>query len=414
MENSNFSSETATFAQPKPRPEPHSPDSHKKSRNMSLPPAQPAYILRGHVSQVHTTAFIRSNSRLVTGDADGWIVVWSLATKRPVAVWRAHVGVILGASAWGPDRIITHGKDNKLTVWKLSEEEEESMSKILPVDRPPTPRKQPWLLHLLHVNTMNFCSFAQCPSAPPSEELLIAVPNTLSSETVDIFHLPSSQRIHTLPNPPSLKGGMVMAVSLFSHPQTSHLTVIAGYESGHTTVSHLSDSTWTTLYTAQAHTQPILALDVSPARDFYLTSSADAVIAKHPLASGTADRATDSDCGNMPLKTLQSRHAGQQSIRIRNDGRVFATAGWDARVRVYAVKSMKELAVLKWHQEGCYSVAFAEVAMGERDAQGAGSGELLEREGLMSVKEKRLWKAKTAHWLSAGSKDGKVSLWEIY
>lgn len=74
---------------------------------MSLPPPQPAYILRGHAAQVHSTEFIRSNSRLVTGDADGWVVVWSLAIKRPVAVWKAHEGTILGARAWGVDKIIT-------------------------------------------------------------------------------------------------------------------------------------------------------------------------------------------------------------------------------------------------------------------------------------------------------------------
>jgi hypothetical protein len=73
-----------------------------------LPPAQPAYILRGHNSQIHATQFIRVNSRLVTGDAEGWIVVWDLATKRPAAVWKAHEGgPILGISAWGPGKLIT-------------------------------------------------------------------------------------------------------------------------------------------------------------------------------------------------------------------------------------------------------------------------------------------------------------------
>lgn len=74
---------------------------------MALPPAQPAYILRGHGSQISTTAFIRSNTRLLTGDSDGWIVLWSLATKRPVAVWRAHEGSILGINAWGSEKLIT-------------------------------------------------------------------------------------------------------------------------------------------------------------------------------------------------------------------------------------------------------------------------------------------------------------------
>jgi WD40 repeat protein len=74
---------------------------------MSLPPAQPAYILRGHGAQIHSTTFIRSNSRLVTGDADGWIVLWNMATKRAAAVWQAHGGAILGLAAWGQNSLIT-------------------------------------------------------------------------------------------------------------------------------------------------------------------------------------------------------------------------------------------------------------------------------------------------------------------
>jgi hypothetical protein len=86
----------------------------------------------------------------------------------------------------------SHGKDNKLIVWELSEEDEASMSVVLPVDTPPQARKEPWVLHILHVNTMNFCSFAQTDveaSSESEDELLIAVPNTMSSETVSsAFH----------------------------------------------------------------------------------------------------------------------------------------------------------------------------------------------------------------------------------
>lgn len=387
---------------------------------VALPPAQPAYILRGHGSQIHATAFVRSNTRLVTGDADGWIVLWSLAIKRPSAVWKAHDGSILGASAWGDEQLITHGKDNKLIVWKLSEEDEAFMSTVLPVDTPPEPRKQPWLLHILEVNTMNFCSFAQT-SLPAnneaSKELLIAVPNTMTSETADIFHLPTSKRIHTVPNPLTFKGGMIMALSLFFHPITSNLTVTAGYESGHTTVSCLTTS-WQTVYTSNPHSQPILSLDIEPGKAFYFTSSADAVVAKHPIPvfNGDVIGAVES----MPLKVIKTKHSGQQGLKVRNDGQVFATAGWDGRVRVYGVKGMKELAVLKWHREGCYAVAFADMETEKdgRDEEGEedkGKGkELVRRMGTMTVRDEREWKAKTTHWLAAGSKDGKISLWDIY
>jgi WD40 repeat protein len=203
---------------------------------------------------------------------------------------------------------------------------------------------------------------------------------------------------------------MVMAVSLFYHPQTSHLTVIVGYESGHTTVSQLSSQAWQVLYTTQAHTQPVLSLDVSPSKDCYFTSSADAIIAKHPIPvfAENVIMAVES----MPLKTLQTKHSGQQGLRIRNDGKIFATAGWDSKVRVYSTKGMKELAVLKWHKEGCYSVAFADV--GEEKSAEEEDRALIKREVAMTVKEERLWRAKTSHWLAVGSKDGKISLWDIY
>ncbi|RDW80529.1 hypothetical protein BP5796_05227 [Coleophoma crateriformis] len=403
---------------------------------MALPPAQPSYILRGHASQIHCACFIRSNKRLVSGDADGWIVIWSLDIKRPLAVWRAHEGAILGADTWGPDKLITHGKDNKLVVWRLSSEDESSLSTVLPVDTPPEPRRQPWVLHILNVNTMNFCSFAcgpayPAPTAPPdtSDELLIAVPNTLSSETVDIFHLPTGKRIHTVPSAPGLKGGMVMAVSIFHHPQTKNLIVVAGYESGHTAISQFTmrpkswdsrestytartsaeeQKSWQTSYLSQPHTQPLLSLSTSPDFTYYLTSSADSVIAKHLIPSTIPTQLALTP--SQPHKINQTKHAGQQSLRIRNDGKIFATAGWDARVRVYGCKTLKEVAVLKWHQEGCFAVAFADVDVdvGGGDKGDSGAGKLI------SVKEERVRRAEKAHWIAVGSKDGKISLWEIY
>ena len=207
-----------------------------------------------------------------------------------------------------------------------------------------------------------------------------------------------------------------MAVSIFHYPQIDHLIVIAGYESGHTVVSRLSPTySWQVLYTAQPHTQPILSLDVSPSKDFYLTSSADSIVAKHPIPV-TAETLRQT-IESLPLKSLQTKHSGQQGLRIRNDGKVFATAGWDSKVRVYATKSLKELAVLKWHKEGCYSLAFADVKEGNaetKDAEDKKGSALVKRSEDMTVKQERLWKAKMAHWLAVGSKDTKVSLWDIY
>lgn len=141
-----------------------------------------------------------------------------------------------------------------------------------------------------------------------------------------------------------------------------------------------------------------------------------------------------------PIKTVPTKHSGQQGCSYRNDGKVFATAGWDGAGRVYSGKTMKEVAVLKWGSGvGCYATAFAQV----KPRCGKAAADVAEdREGddaststststpastsneialsptptiaQSSIQQRRDEKARTTHWLAIGAKDGKVSLWDIY
>jgi WD40 repeat protein len=67
----------------------------------SLPAATPRYILRGHKSPIHALHIFDYNTYLVSADADGWIVIWRLATKRPIAVWKAHEAAVLEVKGFG-------------------------------------------------------------------------------------------------------------------------------------------------------------------------------------------------------------------------------------------------------------------------------------------------------------------------
>lgn len=92
-------------------------------------------------------------------------------------------------------RDVRHGRDNKLVVWQLGAVDEVALDKALPVDATTVPSKQPWILHVLTVNTLNFCAFATCceeiPETKPQrtmikehnvhQPLLIAVPNAVDS-----------------------------------------------------------------------------------------------------------------------------------------------------------------------------------------------------------------------------------------
>jgi hypothetical protein len=356
-----------------------------------------------------------------------------------------------------------HGRDHKLCMWKLRPEDETFLNKTLPVDATesaqPGSKTQPWLLHSLPVNALNFCAFSMAfvnpdglPAFPSQsgrpENTLFAVPNALDSGGVDIFHLPSERRISTIPSEQSPKTGMLMAVNLFIS-SSGDLYVASAYEDGHVMVfvhrgalksasferEYISNNPlkWDKLYAGRPHSQPVLSLDVAPSHGYFISSSADALIVKHPIPNtGSAGYIpTAGYKEESPLKIVNTKHSGQQGLRIRSDEKVFATAGWDSRIRVYSGKTMKELAVLKWHKDGCYSVAFGdtestssvvspspESAKQEpRDADQGAAGQTTvdgRNYSLATVQQQRNQKVQQTHWLAAGSKDGKISLWDIY
>lgn len=264
------------------------------------------------------------------------------------------------------------------------------------------------------VNALNFCSFAtsQCPSSllqadsdqSRDDKILVAVPG-VQDGNVNVTSLPDEQRITTIIPPEDVKSGMVMAIALHIRPEDDSLRVIAGYESGYVCVFAKQAGTkhWQATYTHNAHTQPVLSIDMAPSLGYFFSSSADAIIVRHPLDLESSD-----------TKPIQTKHAGQQSLKVRSDARIFATAGWDGRVRVYSARTMKELAVLKWHKEGCYALTFADVsvATGDMSETSQGAGAVAKRH--LTVAEQRHKKTRETHWLAAGSKDGKVSLWEVY
>ena len=279
----------------------------------------------------------------------------------------------------------------------------------------------------MDMSALNFCAFATCvePSARSTSDnadngLLIASPNGLDDGGIDIFQLPSQRRVSQLASAKSGKTGMVMSIALFFSNQTRSLHMVSGYEDGQVMVhAHQgalgsSSGKWMKVMSSKAHSQPVLSMDLSPENEYFTTSSADATIAKFEMPVGLSITNTSTS----PLKTVNTKHAGQQGLTIRSDGKIFATAGWDARVRVYSVKTMKELAVLKWHKDGCYSTAFAEVR--SNDVSGTYVKvdttlmDVTNKTALDVIKYERNMKAQQMHWLAVGGKDGKISLWDIY
>lgn len=288
-----------------------------------------------------------------------------------------------------------------MNVWLVQESGEQSLSQQYP-NKEDTARPVPQLLHSLLVHTLNFCSFASI-DARDSSNLFIAVPG-VSDGSIVLWSLPWETLIGTVPPVEGDKTGMVMTLSLLYYQD--RLTIVAGHETGWVAVySQQDDQTWRRIrkcdpLPGQEPKQPILSLDVlspDPTTIFY--SGADNGINAEKLDQSSAHRKT-------------TGHSGQQSLRIRSDHRIFATAGWDGRGRVYSaqnISDIKELAVLKYHSDGCYALDFAEAFAKEADT--ASSKQVLKRP---SPAEQRAQRIKHTHWLALGSKDGRVSLWDVF
>lgn len=84
-------------------------------------------------------------------------------------------------------------------------------------------------------------------------------------------------------------------------------------------------------------------------------------------------------------KLVAITNAGLNACSIRCDAKIFATAGYDSRIRLFSLKTLKPLAVLAVHEESIESVTFS----------------------LKLIKE-------VGFLLAAASKDKSISIWSPY
>lgn len=60
-----------------------------------------------------------------------------------------------------------------------------------------------------------------------------------------------------------------------------------------------------------------------------------------------------------PRAFFTCNRGGFSSVRIRGDQRIFATAGWDHRVRIFHTRKLQPLAILKYHTESVFGLDFS-------------------------------------------------------
>ena len=65
------------------------------------------------------------------------------------------------------------------------------------------------------------------------------------------------------------------------------------------------------------------------------------------------------------------QHPGVGQLALRGDGKVIASAGWDYRVRLFSAKSLKRLAVLRYHDASVNALDWSPdlLATGSKDTK---------------------------------------------
>ncbi|CAI2173318.1 15885_t:CDS:2, partial [Funneliformis geosporum] len=349
----------------------------------SSTPLIPIYIFRGHKDQINHLEFYQNNTRLISGDAGGIIIIWNMKTMRPTLQFKAHNEGILKCLFLN-NKLISHGRDNLLKVWKIDRNSLNDDKRVITEEKIVEIKDdddEPKLEKSLSVNSLNFCKFDYCFKGENDQDILIALPSSKESAAIDVWNLSNQKRILGFDGKREI--GYCMAIKLFQHPTNkSEYLILSAFENGGVILWSFSsnkskdddvDEEWFSerLWSVKQHKETVLALDVSKNRKFAISTAGDNKIVKYNF---------NEDFEKEPLiNSITIKSVGIADIKIRTDSKIFATAGWDSKIRVFSSKSMKPLAILSYHKESVYSLAFAHVYSQEDNENTSIDNEIDER-----------------------------------
>uniref|UniRef100_A0A147B6I8 Guanine nucleotide binding protein (G protein), beta polypeptide 1-like n=1 Tax=Fundulus heteroclitus TaxID=8078 RepID=A0A147B6I8_FUNHE len=321
---------------------------------MARPAPSPVYTLRGAGAPLNTLHFrcpAGDTPLLFSGSAKGAIHMWDLNSRRAEQVVEAHCGnsVIWLSTLRSGDTLISQGRDMQVCLWDLKDGRSEVVDSV-------------W------TGSVGFCQCSVLETSPSNFLLAFAGPQT---EEIKIVEMPGKNPVCSLV--PDAQLGMVMCVQLWKPDSGLGPLLFAGYEDGSLLLWDVTQRS--ELSRVKAHPEPVMCLTFDPRRLRGVSGSCEKKLSSWMLDS--QNNIQLQDC-------VMLVNPGVSQLRVRDDGRLLASAGWDHRVRVFGWKKLRPLAVLQYHTDMVLSVAFSD----HQDPR------------------QRL--------LAAGSKDQRISLWSIY
>lgn len=183
----------------------------------------------------------------------------------------------------------------------------------------------------------------------------IAVPNGGTS-VVELINIGKKSVITSLKPSSGINGhGMCMAICKGQQPSS----LLVGYEDGTITLWNMTNQK--ELTSIKAFSDTIMCMSYDKVNNKGIVGSAGNTLKVFHIEKEGELRIA---------KEITLTNPGVNSIVMRVDGKLYATAGWDSNARLFSSKKDKPLAVLSFHTQSIQCLAFHvdnSLALGSRD-----------------------------------------------
>ena len=377
---------------------------------------EPEFVLRGHSHAVTALRFLDRDSAklLASGDVGGYVQLWNLATRRPVATWAAAPLGVLEVHAHDDGKLLTQTRDGRLRIWDLANLDEPTTTLNTNsfffarcatvghnIDHRPAPRPAPDEVEAPARTTAargigaapasedddgtappaaaptRWCDapgharhLVLAPTEPPEATLLW---DTRQAQPALKLAPDAGDRTLVRKGDASVLGNaMAMKLWLPRGQGNRPPLALVGHENGRVLAWDLAMPVPQVCAKTprDAFSSPNVALDVNSEGTVLFAGGVEAKARAFRVEPGLLKPhgALEVSC---PSIDELDQHQGVGQLALRPDGKVLASAGWDYRVRIFSAKSLKRLAVLRYHDASVNALDWSDdlLATGSKDTK---------------------------------------------
>lgn len=316
----------------------------------------PVYMVKGNMTEVHCLLYdlTPDNELLFAGTQSGVIHIWDLQLNKEYGTLQCGNETCLMMHKFG-NLLITQDKECNVKVW-------DSVN-----------RNFVYKHQLADHKHVTFCKMETCIY---NDEQALLIPN--ANGEVLLYSVANCKLLHSLKMSTfkEQKLGEIMIIKAIKLDKCLHVLVV--YENGMLLLWDVRN--WEVISDAKFSCDEFpIALDFNDDRGIGICGS----------NSNTLYIFTVAEQNRQIMKSgiIELKNPGCNSVKIRQDGKLFAVGCWDGKIRIYSFKTYKLLAVLEHHEGSVLYILFSHIPVSSWNCD---------------------------YLLAAGAVDKRVSFWNIY